>query len=108
MGKIGRDWYGEELLLKMNQERVQTRGVRFVGEGDGMRTGCSYMRVKEICDGRMGMEVVKDCPEDSLQSSELNLGVLKEVSGKRRFISVFWSACLELTLVAGPSRVRSH
>lgn len=83
LGKVGGDWYGDELVLKLNQERVQTRGIRFESKGDGeasRRTGCSYMRVKEMGKGRMGMEVVRNSPEDSLRDSELNLGVLKEVS----------------------------
>ncbi|XP_020215805.1 fructokinase-like 1, chloroplastic [Cajanus cajan] len=74
LGKVGEDEFGEELVLKMNEERVQTRGVRF---DSGRRTGCAYMRVK-FEEGRMKMEMVKDSAEDSLLVDELNLAVLKE------------------------------
>lgn len=76
LGKVGEDEFGEEIVLGMNKEKVQTRGVKF---DSGFRTGCSYMKVKFDDDGKMGMEIVKECAEDSLRSDELNLAVLKEV-----------------------------
>ncbi|KAG6403212.1 hypothetical protein SASPL_135429 [Salvia splendens] len=74
MGKVGKDEFGEELVLMMNQERVQTRGVKL---DEGARTACSLMKIK-FEDGKMSAENSKDCPEDSLLVSELNLAVLKE------------------------------
>lgn len=74
MGKVGRDELGEDLVLVMNKERVQTRGVKFDAGG---RTACSYVRIG-FEDGKMKAETVKDSPEDSLLASELNLAVLKE------------------------------
>ncbi|WMV44226.1 hypothetical protein MTR67_037611 [Solanum verrucosum] len=74
MGKVGNDEFGQEMVLSMNKENVQTRSVKF---SDSMRTGCSYMKIK-FKDGKMRVEKVKDSAEDSLLSSELNLDVLKE------------------------------
>ncbi|XP_015088573.1 fructokinase-like 1, chloroplastic [Solanum pennellii] len=74
MGKVGSDELGQEMVLLMNKEKVQTRAVKF---SDSMRTGCSYMKIK-FKDGKMRVEKVKDSAEDSLLSSELNLDVLKE------------------------------
>lgn len=74
MGKVGNDEFGQEMVLLMNKENVQTRSVKF---SDSMRTGCSYMKIK-FKDGKMRVEKVKDSAEDSLLSSELNLDVLKE------------------------------
>lgn len=77
MGKVGEDEFGDELVLMMNKERVQTRGVKF---DDNVKTGCTYMKVKLDENGKLKMETVKESAEDSLLSSELNLAVLKEVS----------------------------
>lgn len=74
MGKVGNDEFGQEMVLLMNKEKVQTRAVKF---DDSMRTGCSYMKIK-FDDGKMRVEKVKDSAEDSLLNSELNLDVLKE------------------------------
>ncbi|KAL1312775.1 hypothetical protein HN51_039370 [Arachis hypogaea] len=74
MGKVGKDSLGEEMVLMMNKEKVQTRGVKF---DDGVRTACSYMKVK-FEEGKMKMVMAKDCAEDSLRGDELNLAVLKE------------------------------
>ncbi|KAL2337870.1 hypothetical protein Fmac_012316 [Flemingia macrophylla] len=84
LGKVGEDAFGEEVVLRMNEERVQTRGVKFDA---GRRTGCAYMRVK-FEDGRMKMEMVKDSAEDSLLPHELNLAVLKEDLGTAYFVDV--------------------
>lgn len=75
MGKVGRDEYGEELVLTMNKEKVQTRAIKF---DSNARTACSYMRIK-FENGKTTAEMVKESPEDSLLSSELNVAVLKEV-----------------------------
>ncbi|KNA13126.1 hypothetical protein SOVF_119570 [Spinacia oleracea] len=75
IGKVGEDDFGEELVLMMNKENVQTRAVKF---DSNVKTACSYMRVKFSDDGKMKMETVKEAAEDSLVASELNLAVLKE------------------------------
>ncbi|PNX55122.1 putative fructokinase-4-like protein [Trifolium pratense] len=74
LGKVGDDEFGEDIVLGLNKEKVQTRGVKF---DSGFRTGCSYMKVK-FEDGKMKMETVKESAEDALRSDELNLAVLKE------------------------------
>lgn len=75
MGKVGDDDFGDELVLMMNKEKVQTRAVKF---DSNAKTACSYMKIK-FENGKMGTEIVKESAEDSLLSSELNLAVLKEV-----------------------------
>ncbi|EEF34508.1 fructokinase-like 1, chloroplastic [Ricinus communis] len=76
MGKVGADDFGEELVLMMNKERVQTRAVHF---DQNVKTACSFMKIKFDDDGsKMKMEMVKEAAEDSLLASELNLPVLKE------------------------------
>ncbi|GFQ02965.1 fructokinase-like 1 chloroplastic [Phtheirospermum japonicum] len=74
IGKVGNDEFGEELVLMMNKEKVQTRGVKF---DENVGTARSYMKIK-FGDGKMWAETVKECAEDSLLGSELNLSVLKE------------------------------
>ncbi|XP_022852199.1 fructokinase-like 1, chloroplastic [Olea europaea var. sylvestris] len=74
MGKVGSDEFGEEMVLMMNKEKVQTRSVKF---DDNARTGCAYMKIK-FEGGKMKAEKVKESAENSLLSSELNLSVLKE------------------------------
>lgn len=76
IGKVGDDEFGEELLLMMNKEKVQTRGVKI---DENSKTGQAYMKIKFDGDGRMRAEKVKESAEDSLLSSELNVSVLKEV-----------------------------
>ena len=76
MGKVGDDEFGEELVYMMNKEKVQTRAVKI---DSGVKTACSFMRVKFGDDGKMKMQTVKEAAEDSLLPSELNLAVLKEV-----------------------------
>ncbi|KAI3804156.1 hypothetical protein L1987_32329 [Smallanthus sonchifolius] len=75
MGKVGDDDFGEELVLMLNKEKVQTRGVKIDKKG---KTGCAHMKIVFDGKGKMKAEKVKDAPEDSLMSSELNLAVLKE------------------------------
>lgn len=75
MGKVGEDDFGEELVLMMNKERVQTRAVKF---DENSKTACTRVKIK-FDDGKMTAETVKEPPEDSLLASELNLAVLKEV-----------------------------
>lgn len=75
MGKIGGDEYGEELLLMMNKEKVQTRSVKI---DESLKTARAYVKFK-FEDGKMKADVVKSATENSLLASELNLSVLKEV-----------------------------
>lgn len=74
MGKVGEDDFGDELVLTMNKERVQTRAVKF---DSSAKTAMTYMKIK-FDDERMWAETVKESAEDSLLCSELNLAVLKE------------------------------
>ncbi|EPS61748.1 fructokinase-like protein 1, partial [Genlisea aurea] len=74
IGKIGNDEFGAELLLMMNKEKVQTRGVKIDAD---YRTAISSMKIK-VEDGRMSAETLKASAQDSFMESELNLAVLKE------------------------------
>ncbi|KAK7390615.1 hypothetical protein VNO78_25937 [Psophocarpus tetragonolobus] len=94
VGKVGEDELGEEMVRMMNEERVQTRGVRF---DEGRRTGCAYMKVG-FEDGRMKMEMVRDPAEDSLLESDLNLAVLKEARIFHFNSEVLTSPSMESTL----------
>ncbi|KAG0501233.1 hypothetical protein HPP92_001305 [Vanilla planifolia] len=78
MGKVGDDDLGNDLVYKMNMEKVQTRAVKI---DPAVRTAASYMRIGFRDDGvrkRMVAETVKYCAEDSFLSSEINVAVLKE------------------------------
>lgn len=74
IGKVGDDDFGKELVYMMNKERVQTRGVKIDGNG---KTACAYMSIK-FEGGKMSAHNVKEPPEDSLLTSELNIHVLRE------------------------------
>lgn len=74
IGKVGDDNFGEDLVVMMNKEHVQTRGVKI---DEKVKTACAYMKIK-FDDGKMSAVKVKESAEDSLLSSELNLHVLKE------------------------------
>ncbi|CAK9158314.1 unnamed protein product [Ilex paraguariensis] len=74
MGKVGDDEFGEELVLLLNKEKVQTRAVKFDGNA---RTAKAYMKIK-FDDGKIRVEKTKETAEDSLLGPELNLAVLKE------------------------------
>ncbi|KAG0501234.1 hypothetical protein HPP92_001306 [Vanilla planifolia] len=78
MGKVGDDDLGNDLVYKMNMEKVQTRAVKI---DPAVRTAASYMRIGFRDDGvrkRMVAETVKYCAENSFLSSEINVAVLKE------------------------------
>lgn len=75
MGKVGGDDFGQELVLMMNNENVQTRGVKI---DQNAKTGCAYMKILFDKQGNMKAEKVKEAAEDSFVTSELNLSVLKE------------------------------
>ncbi|XP_068668834.1 fructokinase-like 1, chloroplastic [Aristolochia californica] len=74
MGKVGDDDLGNDLVLTLNKEKVQTRALKIDGSS---KTALSYMKIK-FEDGKMKAEVKIECAEDSLRSTELNLAVLKE------------------------------
>ncbi|TQE05583.1 hypothetical protein C1H46_008830 [Malus baccata] len=80
--QVGKDDFGDELVLMMNKERVQMRAVKFD------LTAKTYMKIK-FDDERMWAEMVKESAEDSLLCSELNLAVLKEGSDFRTFVLLF-------------------
>ncbi|XP_027336924.1 fructokinase-like 1, chloroplastic [Abrus precatorius] len=94
LGKVGDDELGDEMVLMMNKERVQTRGVKF---DSGCRTACSYMKVM-FEGGKLKMETVKHSAEDSLLASELNLAVLKEARLFHFNSEVLTSPSMEATL----------
>ncbi|CAK9323317.1 unnamed protein product [Citrullus colocynthis] len=94
MGKVGKDDFGDELVLMMNKEKVQTRAVKF---GLNSRTACTYMKIK-FEDGKLKMETVKEPAEDSLLISELNLAVLKEARIFHFNSEVLLSTAMESTL----------
>ncbi|XP_050893415.1 fructokinase-like 1, chloroplastic [Lathyrus oleraceus] len=94
LGKVGEDEFGEEIVMGLNKEKVQTRGVKF---DSGFRTGCSYMKVK-FDGGKMRMETVKEAAEDSLRSDELNLSILKEARIFHFNAEVLTSPSMESTL----------
>eukprot|EP01018_Ginkgo_biloba_P009175 Gb_07834 [translate_table: standard] len=74
MGKVGDDPFGYQMVRTMNEERVQTRGVKFDPLAS---TAVSYMKLTRQ-DGRLGMKCIKPCAEDSFVSSEINIHILKE------------------------------
>ncbi|CAH2064177.1 unnamed protein product [Thlaspi arvense] len=94
MGKVGEDDFGEELVLMMNKERVQTRAVKF---DENSNTACTRVKIK-FEDGKMKAETVKEPPEDSLLASELNLAVLKEARIFHFNSEVLTSPTMESTL----------
>ncbi|KAL0904053.1 hypothetical protein M5K25_026126 [Dendrobium thyrsiflorum] len=78
MGKVGDDDFGNDLVYKMNMEKVQTRAVKI---DPAVSTAASYMRIGFRDDGnrrRMVADTVKACAEDSFLSSEIDVAVLKE------------------------------
>ncbi|KAE8654275.1 Fructokinase-like 1 [Hibiscus syriacus] len=95
MGKVGADDFGDELVLMMNKEKVQTRGVKF---DQNLKTGCTYMKVKFDENGKLKIETVKESAEDSLLSSELNLAILKEARIFHFNSEVLTSPSMESTL----------
>lgn len=74
MGKVGDDPFGYKMLQTMNEENVQTRGVKFDPYAS---TAVSYLNIIHQ-DGKLRMERVKSCAEDRFQSSEINVDILKE------------------------------
>ncbi|KAM0948350.1 putative fructokinase [Dioscorea sansibarensis] len=78
MGKVGDDDFGNDLVYKMNLERVQTRAVKI---DPSVKTAASYMKLWFQDDGgqkKLMADTVKRCAEDCFSMSELNISVLKE------------------------------
>ncbi|CAA6656760.1 unnamed protein product [Spirodela intermedia] len=77
MGKVGDDDYGRDLVYTMNLEKVQTRAVKI---DSSVKTATSHMKISFQGDGsgKMVAETIRDCAEDALRRSELNVSVLKE------------------------------
>ncbi|KAL5550139.1 hypothetical protein UlMin_000315 [Ulmus minor] len=94
MGKVGADDFGEEVVLMMNQEKVQTRAVKFDSNANTART---YMKIK-FEDGKIRTEVVKHSAQDSLLTSELNIAVLKEARIFHFNSEVLMSPMMQTTL----------
>eukprot|EP01018_Ginkgo_biloba_P003328 Gb_38659 [translate_table: standard] len=74
MGKVGDDPFGRQMVLALNMNRVQTRGIRF---DPCVCTSVSYMGLTRL-GGKFAFRCIKPCAEDSLLSSEINVDVLKE------------------------------
>lgn len=74
MGKVGDDPTGYQMVLTMNKEHVQTRGVKFDPYAS---TAVSYMKLTRR-EGKLGMECVKPCAEDGFHISDINIDILKE------------------------------
>lgn len=73
MGKLGDDDYGQTMLYYLNMSKVQTRSVCV----DNKRvTAVSQMKIGKR--GGLKMTCVKQCAEDSLLKTEINIDVLKE------------------------------
>ncbi|KAK1298959.1 Fructokinase-2 [Acorus calamus] len=95
MGKVGDDEFGNDVVHALNKEKVQTRAVKIDG---GVSTAASRLRLGFAEDGRLTAEVVKDCAEDSLIVSELDLAVLKEAKIFHFNSEVLSSPSMHLTL----------
>lgn len=74
MGKLGDDDYGQTMLYYLNMNKVQTRSVCV---DDKRVTAVSQMKIGKR--GSLKMTCVKQCAEDSLLKTEINIDVLKEV-----------------------------
>lgn len=95
MGKVGDDAYGKELVSILNNNKVQTRGVRFDSQ---VKTGISFMNLTYE-DGGAKMSCVQPSAENSLMELDINEDILKEV-----FLSVqqpfdFLFSCLTSSVV---------
>ncbi|RWW06484.1 hypothetical protein BHE74_00012254 [Ensete ventricosum] len=81
MGKVGDDDFGNDLVYRMNLEKVQTRAVKI---DPAVRTAASHMKIEleDRDDGsgkKLVAKAVKHCAEDSFLKSEIDVAVLKEV-----------------------------
>ncbi|CAN4106068.1 unnamed protein product [Withania somnifera] len=97
MGKVGNDEFGQEMVLLMNKEKVQTRAVKF---DDNMRTGCTYMKIKFL-DGQMRVEKARMFHFNSevLTSSSMCSTLFKAITLSKKFGGlVFFDLNLPLPL----------
>ncbi|CAM6121534.1 unnamed protein product [Calypogeia fissa] len=74
MGKVGDDDHGQNIVLLLNKNGVQTRAVKF---DSSCSTGVSRLRLTNG-EGHVRMTCVRPSAEDSFVKSELNMDVLKE------------------------------
>lgn len=106
MGKVGDDDFGNDLVYRMNLEKVQTRAVKI---DPAIKTAASYMKLGFRDDGGRKMlaaETAKTCAEDSFLKSEINVAVLKEVK-RSVFLSIFgklYAGIFAVTCAASWSR----
>lgn len=113
MGKVGDDDFGNDLVYKMNLEKVQTRGVR-IGDGDEgeIKTGISYLKIrfKDAGDGgaKMVAEVMKECAENSMIENDINAAILKEAMIFHFNSEVLLSPSMRSTLFKAISLSKKH
>lgn len=76
VGKVANDVFGNELLMTLNENGVQTRGVKIA---DCYGTAVSQMRL--TCGTGSGVQMTCESPsvESTLQSEDVDLDILKEV-----------------------------
>ena len=74
--KVGNDVFGHKMILTLNQNGVQTRGVKVA---NGLETGVSRMRL--TCGEGAGVQMTCEKPsaEAMLVPKEINHDILKEV-----------------------------
>lgn len=75
VGKVGDDEFGHKLVLTLNINRVQTRGVKFDPDVD---TGVSWMRLTYGAGAGTKMVCEKPSAEACLLLTEVNLDIIKE------------------------------
>ncbi|KAG6500920.1 fructokinase-like 1, chloroplastic [Zingiber officinale] len=81
MGKVGDDDFGDDLIYRMNLEKVRTRALK---ADPTAKTAASYMKLKfedRDYDGggkRLLAETARPCAEDSFLKSDIDVSVLKE------------------------------
>ncbi len=73
---MGDDEFGHKLVLTLNINRVQTRGVKFDPDVD---TGVSWMRLTYGAGAGTKMVCEKPSAEACLLLTEVNLDIIKEV-----------------------------
>lgn len=74
MGKVGNDAFGRQMVITLNMNNVQTRGIRIDSFSS---TSVSYMKLT-YQKGKLRMSDMRPCAEDSLLISEINVDLLKE------------------------------
>lgn len=76
--KVGDDAFGREMVLTLNTNGVQTRGVKIA---KGLETGVSKLRL--TCGTGSGVQMKCEIPsaESMLLPKEINLDIMKEVCG---------------------------